>query len=570
MEIDPDVFLRQAATKPILGVDTESTGLRVQDETDYLTGISVSFKEGPLYFSRYFPLRHTTGENLHPQYKFELERLINSKPIVIHNEKHDINAFRTAGIELTTRIYDPMLMAHMLYEELFSKQLDFLSKRFLGEGKYRDEVKAWTTLMGWKDIPVNIMEQYAAKDAELHLRLYEYLMPKIQEEEMEHLLPIEDDFAKLLAKIERRGIRVNTEFCKEQSEYGQWRMQEIEEQLGFCPSRPTQLAPFLLEELNLPVLKTSSKTGKPSFDKEVMDLYEEILEHRSDKSAQLVLEYRGWQKTVSTLYQKALDLVSFDGRIRPNFKQHGTKTTRNSCEKPNLQQIPREGNKAWNGKAKEAFIPEDEFENYEYDQRNLELRLGTEYANEESLREAFSDSSRDVFNEMSARLRMERHAVKTLTYTIQFGGGVNRIEHVFGISQSSATQILNNFHSSYPGIKRSSNMAASLAKQRGYVRYWTGRRRHLSEFDARKAFNSLCQGGAAEIIKRQMLRVDKEVLSEFGNDARMLLTVHDSFWIEMRKGLESEITPRVLAIMSDLPQFKTRFEAATKPVGGRI
>jgi DNA polymerase I len=570
MEIEPDVFLKMAADQSILGVDTESTGLRVQDQTDYLTGISIAFKGGPLYFSKYFPFRHNTGPNLDIRYAKEIGNLLNKKTLAIHGSKHDIAAFRTIGIELTTPICDPLIMAHMLEEELFSKQLDFLSKRFLGEGKYRDEIKAWTDLFGWSNVPSELMDAYAAKDAELHLRLYEYFMPRLQEEELDHLLPIEDEFTKLLARMEQRGVRVNTEFCKEQADYGEWRMLEIEDELGFCPSKPTQLNPFLLNDLKLPILKTSRKTGKPSFDAEVMRDYEEILALREDRSAKLVLEYRGWQKTVSTLYRKSLELVSLDGRIRPNFKQHGTKTTRNSCEKPNLQQIPREGKKAWNGRAKEAFIPAENFLLMEYDQRNLELRLGTEYANEKSLREAFSDSDRDVFNEMASRLGMERHATKTLTYTIQFGGGPPRIAHVFGVSEDKAKQIIDDFYNAYPGIKRSSNMATRLAKQRGYVRYWTGRRRHLHEFDARKAFNSLCQGGAAEIIKRQMLRVDKEILSEYGDDARMLLTVHDSFWIEMREGLEAELTPKILKIMADLPQFKTRFEASAKPVGGKI
>jgi DNA polymerase I-like protein with 3'-5' exonuclease and polymerase domains len=110
-----------------------------------------------------------------------------------------------------------------------------------------------------------------------------------------------------------------------------------------------------------------------------MEQYDEILSHSDDKRAQLVLEFRGWQKAVSSLYKPATELVSIDGRIRPNFKAHGTKTGRLSCESPNLQQIPRSGTKPWNGDAKQTFIPELGFKLVEFDYSQLEFRLAAAY-----------------------------------------------------------------------------------------------------------------------------------------------------------------------------------------------
>lgn len=136
----------------------------------------------------------------------------------------------------------------------------------------------------------------------------------------------------------------------------------------------------MIDELKLPVVKRSPKTGAPSFDKEAMTIYDEMLEHRDNPTANLIKQYRGWQKSVTSNYLPYVELLSLDGRLRPNYKLHGTKTGRMSCEKPNLQQIPRVSNKPWNGKMKAAFIPEDDFELWEFDYSQLELRLGTAYA----------------------------------------------------------------------------------------------------------------------------------------------------------------------------------------------
>src|SRR5258708_14765821 len=92
------------------------------------------------------------------------------------------------------------------------------------------------------------------------------------------------------------------------------------------------------------------------FDKYAMEEYELLLAASDNETAGLVLEYRGWFKTVSSNYKAYLDLLSPDGFLRPNYKVHGTRTRRLSCEKPNLQQIPRSTPKRWNGNLKKAFV----------------------------------------------------------------------------------------------------------------------------------------------------------------------------------------------------------------------
>src|SRR6185437_5333306 len=148
-----------------------------------------------------------------------------------------------------------------------------------------------------------------------------------------------------------------------------------------------------------------------------------------------ILEYRGWSKTTSSNYRPYLALLSPDGRLRPNYKQHGTLTGRLSCEMPNLQQIPREGSKRWNGQLKKCFITLDPDEMLlEFDYSQLELRLGAAYAKEESLIQVFREG-RDIFQEMAEALEMDRQSTKTMNYAIAYGAGVTRISNVLDISR---------------------------------------------------------------------------------------------------------------------------------------
>jgi DNA polymerase-1 len=297
-----------------------------------------------------------------------------------------------------------------------------------------------------------------------------------------------------------------------------------------------------------------------------MKVYEAILERREDETAGLVLAYRGWQKSVSSNYRAYLELLSPDGRLRPNYKLHGTVTGRMSCEKPNLQQIPKVSNKPWNGSMKACFVPRQGYSLYEADYSQLELRLAASYAQEESLKSVFLEG-RDVFTEMSKELGMTRNDTKTLVYTIQYGGGIQRLTDVFGISPDRAADIRDSFYRSYPGFRRVTKNAESRALSVGKLATWSKRYRHFlyPKNDAFKGFNSVIQGGAADIVERAMVRLDERVDSD---DCRMLLQVHDSVVFELKTGRESYYLPLIQSTMEDIPEpFGVKFAVEVKEWG---
>jgi DNA polymerase-1 len=565
---DIDKHLSAMQDAEVIAVDTETTGLEVKDGTDYLMGISVAYYLGSLgIMSAYFPFRHQ-GENLSTDLVHRLRPILESKPLVFHNLPFDIPSLATIGIYPTEaqRLFCTQQIAHMVNEEWFSKKLDALSKNLLNDQKDSTEVDKWKHAFGWPTIPADLMDPYARHDAELTLRLFaEILWLEFRAQDLTDLWPRELAFLSLLIRIMGRGILVDQDFASMKISTGEQIMQDIVDELGYEPT-PTNLYKLFFEELKLPVLSLTPG-GKPCLDKKNMEQYDEILAHSDDKRARLVLEFRGWQKAVSSLYRPSLDLLSPDGRIRANFKAHGTKTGRLSCEKPNLQQIPRTSTHVWNGDAKRTFVPMEGHKLLEFDYSQLEFRLAAAYGQVESLLEIFEKNA-DPFIPTAIEVfggPEFRQDAKTLTYSILYGAGQRRVSFALGISESRASDVIGRFRDLYPGIYSASSKATKLAATRGYVRYWTGRRRHFQNPEyAYKAFNSILQGGAAELVKDAMLRVDDQVCNE---DCRMVLTVHDSIVIEVREEIVEQVTPKIIALMVDFPQFGVPFNVAVKEWG---
>jgi DNA polymerase-1 len=379
------------------------------------------------------------------------------------------------------------------------------------------------------------------------------------------LWEIEQDFIRLIARIKQRGIKVDSEFSRKKAIEGTRILNQISASLGWNPGSPQQLGKYLITDLGLPVLKRTPN-GAPSFDKEALTEYELHLDATGDETASKVLEYRGWQKTVSSNFQAYLDLMDENEILHPNYKVHGTRTGRLSCEKPNLQQIPRESVKPWNGDVKKAFIVRDKGQYLfeigsdkqlfgdlhlrTFDFKQVEFRLAAAYAKELELLEIFN-SGADIFTEMSKRLGRPRYVIKTFVYATLYGAGKGKVGLILKVPQKEADALYEEYHGTWPGFRKVSERATQLALRDGYIDYWTGRRRHLPKDESRKAFNSIIQGGAFEIVKRRMLALRNEPI---------VLQVHDSITVEDDDNCDIERIKRVLEDVPESKDFGVRFE----------
>lgn len=556
-----------------IGVDTETSGLNLRNNVDYLMGFCVSVPG----MKAYLPFRHKRG-NLPMRYLPHLEQVLQTKDLIWHNRKFDMHSCKTIGIDplqFKGKQYCTMIIAHLIDEEMYSKELDFLANKFLkGEHKYKSsEIHKMGELFGFENLEPETYKEYGSHDAYLTRRLKEVLWSLLRRQELDSVYwDTEAPFTGLLYSLEQRGVGVNTSFCESKSRLGRARMATIERELKFNPASPIALGNALLDELGLPVFAHTGscvecKRGKPlwthegkaSFNKVAMGEYDDILSALDNPLAKRITEYRGWQKAVSSLYDPLLEKVGPDGLIRTEFKQHGTVTGRLSASNPNLQQVPRNSDKLWNGNAKSAFTSGrgDGTVLIGWDYSQLELRLAASYGQEGLLLAEFEKAEADPFSVLAplifGKLTPEtRHETKTFVYANLYGAGVAKIALQLGRPISEVEQLYKRYKESISGIISISGQVSRLIEQRGYVKYWDGRRRHIrNKSDSYKGWNSVCQGGGAQLVKKAMLRCQ-----EFEDaNCQMVLQVHDEITFVMDRGMVEKYEPMVVEAMTDWPQM---------------
>ena len=557
----------------VLAVDTETNYTEkerrdIRDGTGWCIGISIAGRlTDSMVVSGYAPFRHKRGTNLDISLRLKLkEALENFKGhLIFHNAKFDLVSLQTLGINYTGKFYCTMVMCHIINENFpYAKDLTSCVRNYVDKTdskKDTEEFKLLVKVLGWDGVPAEEMVDYAAYDPDLTLRLFEKIKPIFDKEVPPEYWEHKQDFIRCIIAMESRGVEIDVPLCKRMSAVGRLQMEEAQQELGYNLASPIDLEKLLIQDLKLPVIRRG-KSGRPSFDKEIMTEYEQVLELRDkDETANTVLTYRGWAKAVSSNYESYISLLSPDGRLRPNYKLHGTKTGRLSCEKPNLQQIPKISDKPWNGKMKVAFIAKEGWGLWEADYMQLEFRIGAAYGQQKNLLDIFNEVPvRDIFEEMSKDLGENRYDTKQITYTIQFGAGGPKIGWRLGRTAEEGKAIKDKWYATYPGIKKVSDRAASVTRAKGKVQLWSQRYRHFMypDDEAHKAFNSVCQGGAADLVNYAMVRLFKTVDNE--DECRMLLQVHDSVVFEIKEGFEDKYLPLIKQTMeNDNPDFGVRF-----------
>lgn len=540
-------------------IDTEGTLTHPHSET---WGLSYS----SLGQGEYFAFNHKFGTNLPQEWLPEVREVVNNAPCVtMHHAKHDLRALRNIGIDrFNKKFYCTMNMAHMTDENRYSTELGPLSTSYGGNPKGMPHaMKLIIDGFGYDYVPVELWTDYATNDALITEGIFDPIYEDFIDQGFDgDLWDWEQRWTFALCAIEDAGVLIDTELAEREYYKGRKIMAEMQRELGFNPGSTDQLGKFLIDELGLPILKWTSggKSGnrKPSFTKEVMERYDVLLEQRGDKRAKQILRYRGWQKCTSSSYLPYIERRSaVDGRLRTNYRQDRARTGRLTASI--LHQVPKLGKTEWNEHTKECIITEDDRIAWEFDYSQLEFRTGALYAvamdpsgKTQRLIDIFNAiPERDIFEEMAAHNNITRDPMKTTAYLVQFGGGAGKLSESLNVSELTAKGIISEYFRNYPGFAQAARYAERRADQRGYVQYWTGRRRHFKfESEHHKAFNSLCQGGAFEIVKRQGTRIHEAGLNN--DECRMDLTVHDSFRFSILKGKEDEYIPAIKDLMEDV------------------
>ena len=526
----------------------------------------------------YIPVGHSGGDlyaaapNQLPQ-ELVLSRLkpLLEDPAVLkigHNLKYDWVMFEKAGITVAP-IEDTMVMSFDLDAgRSFGHGLEELAKIH-----FEHECIPFKQLCGtgqkqitFDKVPLDAATEYAAEDADIALRLWLRLKPRIGAEGATRVYErVDKPLVPVLARMEQRGIKVDRDYLARLSaEFGR-DIQALEEKIyeaacgPFTIGSPQQLGEVLYGRLGL---KGGRKGKSGQYSTDVNEL--ERLAAEGVDCARLVLDWRQLTKLKST-YTDALQaqINRETGRVHTSFSLTGAQTGRLSSNDPNLQNIPIRTEVG--RKIRDAFVADPGNVILSADYSQIELRLAAHMADVPQLKEAFRAGA-DIHNMTAEELfgtvdRETRNKAKTINFAILYGISSWGVAGRLGVSKEEGKAIIDRYFERFPGIRAYIHNTLAFARERGFTQTLFGRRTHfmpnirspnpsIRAGAERAAINAPIQGTSADLIKRAMARMD-DALGEAGlNDARMLLQVHDELVFEVPQGQEQQAAEVIKAVMS--------------------
>jgi DNA polymerase-1 len=578
-----DAVIAEANVAGHIAVDTETTSLDPQ--TADLVGLSFCATPGKAY---YLPLAHVGegggdlfggGEKVPGQLPLDavlarVKPMLEDRAIlkIAHNAKFDWVVLRQHGIE-TKSIDDTLLMSYVLDAGRSDHGMDVLSEKFFGHKPIQFGEVAGTgrTFIGFARVPIERASEYSAEDADVTLRLWHVLKPRLVAERMTSVYEtLERAMPEVLGTMERRGIAVDTRILSRLSGEFAQTMARLEHEIHalagetFNLGSPKQLGDILFGKMALPGGKKTA-TGAWSTSASVLD---DLAEQGHDLPAR-ILDWRQVQKLKST-YTDALPTYMNPNtkRVHTSYALAATTTGRLSSSEPNLQNIPIRNEEG--RKIRTAFIATPGHKLISADYSQIELRILAHIADIPQLRKAFEDdldihamTASEMFGVPIKDMPSEtRRRAKAINFGIIYGISAFGLANQLGIPREEAGAYIKKYFERFPGIRDYMEATKKACREEGFVRTIFGRKCHYPRitasnpseraFNERAAINAPIQGSASDIIRRAMVRMDT-ALSRAKLGAQMLLQVHDELVFEVP---ENEIEPTidvVRRVMVDAP-----------------
>lgn len=565
----PEALAELVATlnaQAVISVDTETTSQHPRFAE--LVGYSFAWQSGEAV---YVPVRAPAGE---PQLAAELVREA-LRPVLENpaigklgqNLKYDVIVLRCAGIDLQGIAFDTMVADYLLDPGERNHNLDDLAKRFLqhdnitidsliGTGKNQKRMD---------EVPVPLITDYAAEDADVALRLKEILAPRLQADGLETLFnELEMPLVEVLAELEFNGITIDVARLQELNTDFAARIKSIEQEIyalaggEFNIDSRNQLAKILFEDLKLPITK-KTKTG-PSTD---VDVLEDLAKQHALPAK--IIEYRQFTKLQSTYVEALPQLVHpVTKRVHTSFKQDVAATGRLSSKDPNLQNIPIRTETG--RQIRSAFIPGDpSWKLLTADYSQIELRVLAHFSGDATLKAAF-EANQDIHTLVASQVnnvpleavtKEMRRSAKAINFGVIYGQSAFGLAAALEIDKSQAQAFIDAYFARYPGVDAFMTQTLDRCRELGYVSTISGRRRPVAGVRSAKqrgssrqrllperiAINTVIQGSAADLIKQAMIYVYRRLRRE-SLQAKLLLQIHDE--------LVLEAPPEELALLAKL------------------
>lgn len=547
--------------EPRISFDTETTGTDANIAD--LVGLSFSIKPGTGYYIPLPPIREE-AQIIVDEFRVVLENPDIEK--IGQNTKYDILVLKWYGVQVEGKIFDTML-AHYLIDPDTRHGMDVLSENYLGYSPI-----SITKLIGPKgknqgtmrDVPVEDVVDYAAEDADVTLQLAHIFEPKLVELNAAKLAEeIENPLVYVLADIEKEGVRIDMDTLRTYSAELEIEIRKAEQSvydkagLTFNLASPKQLGEVLFDKLQLDPKAKKTKTGQYQTGEDVLT----ALASKSD-IVKDILDFRQLQKLKST-YVDALPLMvnPKTGRVHTSYNQAVAATGRLSSNNPNLQNIPIRTERG--REVRKAFIARDE--NHillSADYSQIELRIIAEISKEENMLDAFNKGI-DIHTATAAKVygitieevdSTQRRNAKAVNFGIIYGQSAFGLSQNLGIPRKEAADIIEQYFTQYPGIKRYMTDTMNFARENGFVETIMGRRRYLRDinsanqtvrgFAERNAINAPIQGSAADMIKIAMINIHREMKAQ-NLQSTMTMQVHDELVFDVVRS-EKEVMKTII------------------------
>ena len=567
-----------------VAVDTETTGLN-EMRAD-LVGVSLCVDAGQ---AAYLPLSHKAGQaddlfgtDALAEGQMEqatalamLKNMLEDSTIlkIGQNMKYDAKILARVGIQIAP-IDDTMLMSYAQNGGLHNHGMDFLSERYLGHVpiSIKTLLGSGKSAITFDRVPVDEATRYAAEDADITLRLWQYLKPRLHRNKVTVVYEtLERPLVSVLAEMEMYGIKVDRDTLSRMSNGFAQKMAGLEAEIhamagrSFNVGSPKQLGEVLFDEMALP----GGKKGKTGAYATGVDVLEDLAtEHELPG---LVLDWRQLSKLKSTYTDALQDHIHPDtGRVHTSYSIAGAITGRLASTDPNLQNIPIRSEEG--RKIREAFVADTGKTLVALDYSQIELRILAHIADISSLKRAFADgidihalTASQMFDVPLDQMTPEvRRKAKAINFGVIYGISGFGLARNLRIPRAEAQAFIDTYFERFPGIRAYMDDTVAFAKEHGYVQTLFGRRIHTPEIGAkgphagfakRAAINAPIQGTAADVIRRAMVRMPLAIAHL---PAKMLLQVHDELLFEVEDNAVDELTLIAKQVMegASLPVVK--------------
>jgi len=490
-----------------------------------------------------------------------------------HNIKFDLKVIHANfGVDLSdSRIQDTMVMIYDLDGMSHSNKLDDLALLFLNEKMipYQDVCGTGKNAITFDHVSLDKATAYSAEDADMTLRLYHLFSQKLKDSEQKNVYEnIDRPLVRVLTQMENAGVRVDKNALQRLSLEFHNQITRLENEIyaladeHFNINSPVQLGEILFEKMAIEGGKRNSKSKNWSTESDVL---EELADNGIQIAAK-ILEYRQYNKLKSTYTDALVKLINpRTGKVHTTFAQTMTATGRLSSNNPNLQNIPI---KTEAGRLiRAAFIAQDGHMLLSADYSQVELRLMAAFANVKQLKADFA-AGLDIHAATASQIfgvpiegmdPMIRRQAKAINFGIIYGISAFGLARQLGISRKEAQKYIDAYFEKYGEIKQYMEETIQFASQHGYVLTPFGRKCYISGFEnqstkgfaSRAAINAPIQGGAADIIKMAMIKMQNE-LQQRQLKSKMLLQVHDELVFDVPENETETMRTLVKGVMENI------------------